>query len=69
MQICKNKFSSKFLISHISVIDESAEHRDDMPSLHKVSSEVFSPAKDAEVEDEETREEENEEGEEYQGEE
>uniref|UniRef100_A0A8V0Y8G7 Radial spoke head 1 homolog n=1 Tax=Gallus gallus TaxID=9031 RepID=A0A8V0Y8G7_CHICK len=47
--------------------DESPEDRDDEPSLHKVSSEVFSPTKDAEEEDEEIRKEGNEEGEEYQG--
>ncbi|KAM9301431.1 radial spoke head 1 homolog [Morus bassanus] len=42
----------------IAVTDESAEGGDDEPSLHEVSSEVFSPAKDEEDEDEGSREEE-----------
>ena len=58
-----------FLIAHISVTDESAESRDDAPSLHEVSSEVFSPARDAGEEDEGSREEEENKDQEDQGEE
>lgn len=58
-----------FLISHISVTDESAEGRDDDPSLHEVSSEVFSPARDAGEEDEGSREDEENKDQENQGEE
>lgn len=50
-----------FLISRISVTDEPAEGRDDEPSLHEVSSEVFSPARDAGEEGEGSREEEDQE--------
>ncbi|XP_064925031.1 radial spoke head 1 homolog isoform X2 [Columba livia] len=46
------------IIPTISVSDEAAEGRDDELSLHEASSEVFSPAGDAEEEDEGNREEE-----------
>ncbi|OXB58623.1 hypothetical protein ASZ78_007617 [Callipepla squamata] len=49
-----------------AVTDESAESRDDELSVHKASSEVFSPMKDTEEEDEGIKEEDNE-GEEYPG--
>ncbi|XP_074458843.1 radial spoke head 1 homolog [Larus michahellis] len=42
----------------ITVTDESAEGRDDEPSLQEVSSEVFGPVRDAGEEDERSREEE-----------
>lgn len=57
-----------FLISHISVTDEPAEGRDDEPSLHEVSSEVLSPARDAGEEDEGSRGEEESKDQEDQGE-
>ena len=69
MQIYRSQFSSVFLICCISVTDESAEGRDDEPSLHEVSSEVFSPAGDAGEEDEGSREEEENKDQEDQGEE
>lgn len=58
-----------FLISHVSVTDESAEGRDDEPSLQEVSSEVFSLARGSGEEDEGSREEEENQDEEDQGEE
>lgn len=63
------KITLVFLISHISVADEDAEGRDDELSLPEASSEVFSPARDAEEEDEGNREEEENKDQEDQGEE
>ncbi|XP_074714515.1 radial spoke head 1 homolog isoform X2 [Strix uralensis] len=46
-------------IPSVEVTDESTEGRDDEPSLHEVSSEVFSPGRDTGEEDEGSREEED----------
>ncbi|XP_075628948.1 radial spoke head 1 homolog [Balearica regulorum gibbericeps] len=54
-------------IPSIAVPDESAEGRDDEPSLHEASSEVFSTERDAGEKDERSREEEENKDQEDQG--